>query len=58
MLILIGIQNLQNIVFSFEKCLNGQNHILSDSHHSIKRPSLTKVTLFGKLCRLGQEVAC
>ena len=32
-LILIDVQYLQNVVFSFEKGLNVQNHSLSDSHH-------------------------
>ena len=36
-LILINVQYLQNVVFSFEKCWNGQNHYLSDSHHPIKK---------------------
>ena len=31
-LILINIQYLQNVVFSFEKGLSGQNHSLSDPH--------------------------
>ena len=25
-----------NVIFSFEKCLNGQNHSSSDSNHPIK----------------------
>ena len=36
-LILIDVQYLQNLVFSFEKGSNVQNHSLSDSHHSIKK---------------------
>ena len=36
-LILIDVQYLQNLVFSFEKGLNVQNHSLPDSHHSIKK---------------------
>ena len=36
MLILIGVQYLQNVAFSFEKDLNGQNHFSSDSHRLIK----------------------
>ena len=31
-LILVDIQYLQNVVFSFEQGSNGQNHFLSDSH--------------------------
>ena len=37
MLMLIDIQYLQNIVFSFEKNLNIQNLSLSDFHHLIKK---------------------
>ena len=36
-LILIHIQYLQDLVFSFENGSNVQNHSLSDSHHSIKK---------------------
>ena len=36
-LISIDVQYLQNVVFSFEKCSNGQNHSLSDSHLPIKK---------------------
>ena len=36
MLILIDVEYLQNVVFSFEKCLNGQNQSLLDSRHSVK----------------------
>ena len=36
-LTLINVQYLQNVVFSFEKCLNGQKHSASGSHHSIKQ---------------------
>ena len=36
-LILIDVQYLQNLVFSFEKGSNVQNHSLSDSHHSKKK---------------------
>ena len=35
-LILIGVQHLQNVAFSFEKGLKGQNHS-SDFHHPIKK---------------------
>ena len=38
-LILISVQYLKNVVFYFEKGLNGQNHPLSDSHHPIKNLS-------------------
>ena len=34
-LILIDVQYLQNVIFSFEKDLNGQIHTSSDSHHWI-----------------------
>ena len=34
-LILIDVQYLQNVVFSFEKGSNGQNHSSSGSHHHI-----------------------
>ena len=40
MLILIILQYLQNVVFSFEKDSSGQNHSLSDSHHSIEKSPL------------------
>ena len=58
--ILIDVQYLQNIVFSFEKGSNGQNHSLSDSHPRRKKsPSKISnspfwsgiplpLTLFGK----------
>ena len=36
-LVLIDVQYLQNVVFSFEKDSNGQNHYLPDSHYSIKK---------------------
>ena len=35
-LMLIDVQYLQNVVFSFEKASNVQNHSSSDPHHSIK----------------------
>ena len=35
LLILINVQYLQNVVFSFDKGLSGQIHSLSDSHHPI-----------------------
>ena len=34
--ILIDVQNIQKVVFSFEKGLNGEIHS-SDSHHPIKK---------------------
>ena len=34
-LVLIDVQYIQNVVFSFKKGSNGQNHSSSDSHHSI-----------------------
>ena len=40
-LILIDVQNLQQVLFSFEKGLNGQNHSSVGIHHPL--------TLFGKL---------
>ena len=36
-LILINVQYLQNVLFSFEKSLNGQIHSPLDSHHQIKK---------------------
>ena len=53
-LILIYVQYLQNIVFSFEKGLSGQNHSLSDFSHPIEKSpqanflSSYPLTLFGK----------
>ena len=38
-LILIDVQYLQNVVFSFEKGLDGQNYPSSSSHYLIKKPS-------------------
>ena len=32
-----NVQYLQNVVFSFEKVLSGQNHSLLDSHHLIEK---------------------
>ena len=37
-LILIDVQYLHNVVYSFEKLSNHQNHRLPDSHHWIKNP--------------------
>ena len=36
-LILINVQYLQNVAFSFEKGWNGQIHSFLDSHHPIKK---------------------
>ena len=36
-LILMNVKYLQNVVFSFEKGLNGQNHSSSGSHHPIEK---------------------
>ena len=33
-LILVDVEYLQNVVFSFEKALNGQNHLSPDSHEN------------------------
>ena len=35
--ILIDVQYLQNVVFSFENSSNGQNHSSSDSNHQIEK---------------------
>ena len=37
MLILIDVQYLQNVLFSFEKGSNGENHSLTDSYHPMKK---------------------
>ena len=42
-LILIHDQYVQNVVLSFEKTSNGQNH-LSDFHQPIKKNSLSKIS--------------
>ena len=63
-LILIDVQYLQNVVFSFGKGSNGQNHSSSDSHHHNEkipsqqtfpsplweRNSPCPLKLFGKPC--------
>ena len=36
-LILMNVKYLQNVVFSFEKGLNGQNHSSSVSHRPIEK---------------------
>ena len=56
-LVLIGVQYLQNIVFSFEKGLNGQNHSLSDSHHLIWKISPSKISYSPSLAGGGGGVA-
>ena len=38
-LLLINVQYLQNVVFSFKKCKNGQIHYSSDSQYPIKKNS-------------------
>ena len=45
-LILIGVDYLQSVVFSFEKGLNGQNHSSLDSHRPIKNPPAKFTILF------------
>ena len=49
-LTLTDVQYLHNVVFSFEKGLNGQNHYSSGFHNPIKHfPSLHPlIMLFGK----------
>ena len=62
-LILMDVQYLQNVVFSFEKGLNGPKHSPSDSHHPIQKllwlnfpfpcnggDSPNPLMLFGKRC--------
>ena len=44
-LILVNVQYLQNVVFSFEKGLSGQNHSLLDSHHLIGKFSPGKIPI-------------
>ena len=58
------VQYLQSAAFSFEKCLNHQNHSFSGSHHLVKIPPLPQqnfqlshppclphfLQLFGKPC--------
>ena len=52
-LILILVQYLQNVVFSFEKSLNGRNHSSTDSDHPVKIfPPPTKISHFP----LGEEI--
>ena len=58
-LILISIQYLQNVVFSFEKGLNKQNNTSSDSYHLIFPPTGVNFSYF--LTLFGQplwEVPC
>ena len=40
-LVLIDVRYIQNVVVSFEKGSNGQNHTSSDSHHPITHTSST-----------------
>ena len=42
-LILINVQCLQNVVFSFEKDSNSQNNFSLDSHHPIKNFLRSKI---------------
>ena len=44
-LILTDAQYLQNVVFSFDKGLNGWNHSSSDSQHHIIPPPFRKTSL-------------
>ena len=41
-LVLIDVQYLQNVDFSFEEGPNGQNHSSSDTHHPIRSPPIPK----------------
>ena len=43
-LILIDVQYLQNVVFSFEKGLDGQNYPSSSSHYLIKKKKTSKIS--------------
>ena len=43
-LILMDVQYLQNVVFTFGKGLNNQSYSLSGSHHMIKKVPLNKVS--------------
>ena len=58
-LILINVQYLQNVVFSFGKGLSGKNHSLSDSHHPVEKSPPDKFTIFRLLSycleNLGQR---
>ena len=60
--ILINVQYLQNVVFSFEKGLSGQNHSLSDSHHLIEKfsqvnfPSAQPLNAISKTLGKGQSL--
>ena len=42
--VLINVQYLQNVVFSFEKGLNGQVYSSSDSNHLIKKNPPSKIS--------------
>ena len=49
-LILIGVQYSQNVVFSFETFSNRQNHSSSDSHYLVKKvPSAVFTTFWYKV---------
>ena len=48
-LILIHFQYLQNVVYSFEKCSNGQNQSSADSHCPIKKSHPPKLTINGHI---------
>ena len=56
-LILIDIQYSHNVIFSFEKCLNSQNHFSSDPHHSVKKITQQGLLVFdiksGKLFKIS-----
>ena len=51
-LILMNVKYLQNVVFSFEKGLNGQNHSSSGSHNSIEKspPAKFPISPTGVIC--------
>ena len=44
-LVLIDIQYLQYVDFSFEEGSNGQNHSFSDTHHPIRNVPIPKLYL-------------
>ena len=47
-LILIDVQYLQNVLFSFENGRNGQTQSFLDFHHQIKKSLVAKFTMFHK----------
>ena len=58
-LILIDVQYLQNVVFNFEKGLNGQNYSSSDFHRHIKIPhSLISGHTFKTQLLCTKNVSC